>query len=192
MKRKNILPLRHIQNRIFTIRGAEVMIDRDLAEMYDVETKVLNQAVKRNTGRFPEQFMFRLSNEEQNSLRSQFVTLENGRGKYSKYLSYAFTEQGISMLSAVLKSDVAIDISIQILNAFVEMRKFITTNAGVFQRLENVEYKQLVTDEKFEQIFKALENNSIKPKQGIFYDGQVFDAYVFVSDLIKTAKKSIG
>lgn len=109
-----------------------------------------------------------------------------------RYLPYAFTEQGVSMLSAVLRSDIAIKISIQIMNAFVEMRKFITTNAGIFQRIDKIEQKQLKTEQKFEEIFKALENKSIKPKQGIFYDGQIFDAYVFVADLIKSASKSIS
>ena len=198
-----IIVLQQIQNRIFTFRGVQVMVDRDLAELYQVETKVFNQAVKRNFNRFPEKFRFQLTEDEWNSLRSQFVTLKNEqklrlqnvtssqRGRHRKYMPYVFTEQGVSMLSAVLRSDVAVKVSIQIMDAFVEMRKFIAINAGIFQRLDKVEKKQLETDEKFEQIFKALENKSIKPKQGIFYDGQVFDAYVFIADLIKSAKKSI-
>lgn len=204
MSNKNeIIQVTEIQNRILTIRGLQVMLDSDLAEMYGVETKNLNLAVKRNIKRFPSIFRFQLTEEEwdslrlqietldDNSLRLQNETLKKSRGKHRKYLPYVFTEQGVSMLSAVLKSDTAINISIQIMNAFVKMRKFIATNAGIFQRLENVEQKQLVTDEKFEQLFKALEDKSLKPKQGIFYDGQVFDAYVFVADLIKTAKSSI-
>lgn len=197
--------LLEIENKIYTIRGVQVMLDSDLADMYDVEPKRLNEQVKRNINRFPEKFRFQLAEEEyenlrsqfatleneSNSLRSQFATIESQRGKHRKYLPYVFTEQGVSMLSAVLRSETAVQVSIKIIDAFVEMRKFISTNAGIFQRLDKVEQKQIETDNKFEQIFKALENKSIKPKQGIFYDGQVFDAYVFVADLIKSAKKSI-
>ncbi|MEE9408003.1 MAG: ORF6N domain-containing protein [Polaribacter sp.] len=201
----------HIQNQIFTFRGTQVMVDRDLAEMYQVETKVLNQAVKRNIERFPELFRFQLSEEEndellanydqfqnlksqsvtsdKNSLRSQSVTSSKHGGR--RYLPYVFTEQGIAMLSAVLRSDIAIQVSIQIMNAFVETRRFLNTNAGVFQRLDNIEEKQLINDQNFKQLFNALEEKSQTPKQGVFYDGQVFDAYVFVADIIKTAKKDI-
>jgi hypothetical protein len=178
-----------VQNRIFTIRGSQVMVDRDLAEMFVVETKVLNQAIKRNIDRFPEAFRFQLTENEKTELVTNCDRFESM--KHSSTLPYVFTEHGIAMLSAVLRSAVAVEVSIHIMNAFVEMRKFISTNAGMFQRLENVEQKQLATDEKFEQLFKALEDKSLKPKQGIFYDGQVFDAYIFVADLIKTAKTSI-
>ena len=180
-------------------RGQQVMIDRDLAELYEVETKVLNQAVKRNHKRFPPKFLFQLTKIEFNSLKSQFVTSNdmNGRGGRRK-LPYVFTEQGVSMLSAVLKSDIAIEISIKIMDAFVEMRKLITTNSILLTRVSNIEQKVtaydvklIEADNKFEQIFKALEDKSIKPKQGVFYDEQIFDAYVFVADLIKSAKKSI-
>ncbi len=166
------------------------MLDSDLAEMYGVETKNLNLAVKRNSKRFPSIFRFQLSDKEWESLRLQIETSKEKRGG-RRYLPFAFTEQGVSMLSAVLKSNTAIDISIQIMDAFVKMRKFITTHAGIFQRLENVEQKLLDTDGKFEQLFKALEDKNQKAKQGIFYDGQMFDAYVFIADLIKSAKKSI-
>lgn len=205
------------ENRIFIIRGMQVMIDSDLAEMYRVETKFLNRATKRNAERFPEAFMFQLTEEEYKnlrfqfgtsknddslrfqigtlkdgeSLRSQFATLENGRGKHRKYLPYAFTEQGVAMLSAVLKSDIAVQVSVRIMMAFVEMRKFVASNAGLFQRLDNVEHKLLETDHKFEQVFKALESKDTLPRQGVFFDGQVFDAYSFVSQLIKQASKSI-
>ncbi len=191
MKEKNqIIQISDIQNLIFTIRGVQVMIDRDLAEMYGVEVKRLNEQVKRNIDRFPEKFRFQLTKREAEDLKSQFATssLEHG-GK--RKLSFVFTEQGVSMLSAVLRSETAVKVSILIMDAFVEMRKFIATNAGVFQRLDKVELKQIETDQKFEQIFKALEDKSIKPKQGIFYDGQVFDAYIFIADLIKSANKSI-
>jgi len=157
----------------------------------------------KNIERFPEKFRFQLSVEEYeqmesknktdntNSLRFQNVTLEARRGKHRKYLPYAFTEQGVSMLSAVLRSDTAVKVSITIMNAFVEMRKFIATNAAIFQRLDNIELKQLEANQKFEKIFKALESKDVLPKQGIFFDGQIFDAYKFVSDIIRTAKKSI-
>lgn len=184
-----------IQKRIHTIRGLQVMMDSDLAELYQVEVKVLNQAVKRNIERFPIEFMFPLTTEEYNSLRSQFVTLDKGRGKYRKYLPYAFTEQGVAMLAGVLKSGTAVNISIQIMNAFVAMRRFITTNAQIFHRLDTVEQKQLEhkldADEKFQKIFNAIESKEIIPKQGIFFNGQIFDAYRFVSDLFRTAGKSI-
>lgn len=193
-----------IKNKIFTIRGLQVMLDRDLAELYQVETKVFNQAVKRNENRFPDDFRFQLSeiefqnlrsqivtSSEQNSLRSQSVTLKSDRGKHTKYLPYAFTEQGVSMLSAVLKSDIAIDVSVKIIRSFVNMRKFISNNALIFQRLETLEQKQFSNDEKFNKLFEAIEEKSIKPTQGIFYDGEVYDAYLFVSNLIKSAKESI-
>lgn len=193
-----------IKNKIFTIRGLQVMLDRDLAELYQVETKVFNQAVKRNENRFPDDFRFQLSEIEktelvthcdrfntQNSLRSQSVTLKSDRGKHTKYLPYAFTEQGVSMLSAVLKSDIAVDVSVKIIRSFVNMRKFISNNALIFQRLETLEQKQFSNDEKFNKLFEAIEEKSIKPTQGIFYDGEVYDAYLFVSNLIKSAKESI-
>lgn len=171
------------------------MLDSDLANLFNVETKVLNQAVKRNLLRFPSDFMFQLSTEEWSNIRSQFVTLEEGRGKYRKFLPFVFSEQGVSMLSAVLKSSVAIEISITIIRAFVEMRTFLTKNALIFQRLENIESKQQIfqiqTSEKFEQIFKALDDKRTTPRQGIMYDGQIFDAYKLLSDIVRTAEKSI-
>ena len=185
----------NIKNKIFSIRSLSVMLDRDLAELYGVETKIFNQAVKRNIERFPENFRFQLTDEEYKILRSQFVTLrfysENKWGKHTKYLPYVFTEQGVSMLSAVLKSKIAIDISIKIINSFVNMRKTISNNALISQRLETLEQKQYHNDEKFDKLFDALEDKSLKPRQGIFYDGQVFDAYNFVANLIRDAKSSI-
>lgn len=180
----------NIQNRILTIRGVQVMLDRDLAEIYGVETRRLNEQVKRNPGRFPEQFMFQLTKEEMENWKSQFATSNKVKMGFRKP-PLVFTEQGVSMLSAILKSKTAIKVSIQIIQAFVEMKKFISTNAAIFHRLDKVELKQLKTDEKVDTIFKALEDKSIKPKQGIFYNGQIFDAYVFVSRLIKSAKRSI-
>jgi hypothetical protein len=178
-----------IENRIFTIRGVQVMIDSDLAEMYQVETKVLNQAVKRNIDRFPEQFRFRLTNTEKTELVTNCDRFSNL--KHSSNNPFAFTEQGVAMLSAVLKSDIAVQVSVRIMMAFVEMRKFVASNAGLFQRLDNVEHKLLETDHKFEQVFRALESKDTIPRQGVFFDGQVFDAYSFVSRLIKQATKSI-
>lgn len=179
----------HIESRIFTIRQVQVLIDKDLAELYQVETKVLNQAVKRNIERFPDAFKFQLNEEEKNELVTNCDRFK--RLKHSSSNPYTFTEQGVAMLSAVLRSDVAVQVSIQIMQAFVNMRKFLLNNASVFQRLDHLELKQLKTDEKLEQLFKALEAGQPKPDKGIFFDGQVFDAYVFVADLIKTATKEI-
>ena len=184
------ISISHIENRIYTIRGLQVMLDSDLSEMYQVEPRVLNQAVKRNSDRFPENFCFQLSDAEWQSLRSQFVTLESGKGKHRKYLPYVFTEQGVSMLSAVLRSDIAVKVSIQIMQAFVAMRKTLGQLHGVIQRLEGVEIKQLQTDSKLEQVLKALEKDQ-PAQQGIFFEGQLFDAHVFASDLIKQASKSL-
>lgn len=175
---------------MFTIRGSQVMLDADLAEMYQVEIRILNQAVKRNVERFPANFRFQLTSDEWESLRSQFVILEEGKGKHRKYLPYAFTEQGVAMLSAVLRSEIAIKVSIQIMQAFVAMRKTLGNLHGVIQRLEGVELKHLQTHNKLEQIFQALEKDT-KPTQGIFFEGQLFEAHVFASDLVKKAKKSI-
>ena len=165
------------------------MLDRDLAELYQVETKVLNQAVKRNIKRFPENFRFQLTKEELENLRSQFVTFKENLN--TKYLPYAFTEQGVSMLSAVLKSDVAIEMSIKIIEAFVAMRRLISSNTLIFERFERIEQRLSNHDENFDILFKALEDKTLEPKQGIFFDGQIFDAYEFVTKLVKSAKRSI-
>ena len=164
------------------------MLDRDLAELYGVSTKVLNQAVKRNIGRFPLDFMFQITEKEWDILRSQIVTSSLRHGGM-RYLPFVFTEQGVSALSGVLKSKKAIEVNIKIIRAFVSMRKFISKNSEIFFRLDKVERKQIEYDDKFEKIFDALEVE--KPKKGIFYEGQVFDAYRFVSDLIKSAKVKI-
>ena len=240
-----------IEDKIFTIRGVQVMLDKDLAELYGVETRILNQSWKRNIERFPEEFCFQLTKEEveilrsqiatindenislrsqfvilngenepsklQNAtlnskntiLRSQIVTLRSGeRGKHSKYLPYAFTEQGVAMLSSVLKSEAAVKVSIQIMNAFVQMRHFLSANGSLFARLDSFEKRQIETEEKlnrnivqihekldvheknFEKVFTALEAADL-PKQGVFCDGQIFDSYKFASDLIRKAKTSI-
>lgn len=196
-----IIPVDNIQDIIFTIRGVQVMLDSDLARAYGVETKVFNQAVKRNIERFPEEFRFQLTDTEKDelaeyckrfNLRSQFVTSSRHGGR--RYLPYVFTEQGVSMLSAVLQSKTAVKVSIKIINAFVKMRRFIRQNADVFTRLNSIERRQITfeseTENNFEKIFHALESTEL-PKQGIFFNGQVYDAYSFVCDLIRLAKKSL-
>lgn len=178
----------NITHKIYTLRGVQVMLDHDLADLYGVETRSFNQAVKRNVTRFPERFRFQLTNEEFENLRSQFVTSSWG-GR--RYLPYVFTEQGVAMLSAVLKSDQAVKTSIQIMDAFIHMRKLITDNSLIIQRMDRLEQKQIMTDSKIEKVLVAIEDKSVGPKSGIFFDGQVFDAYVFIANLIKRAKKSI-
>jgi hypothetical protein len=187
------IDIQTIQDKIYTIRGVQVMLDRDLALLYQVETRALKQAVKRNIEKFPKDFMFELTNDEIDSMVSQFVI--PSKKYFGGAKPFAFTEHGVSMLASVLKSDIATTISIQIIRTFVTMRKFIQSNANIFQRLDHLETKQvqykLASDEKFEKIFQAIESKEIKPKQGIFYDGQIFDAYLFVSEIIKSAKRSI-
>ena len=190
-KNLTIVDNKEIQNMIYTFRGRQVMIDRDLAYLYNVGTKVLNQAVKRNLNRFPEHFRFQLTEEEYENLRSQFVTssednIHGGR----RYMPYVFTEQGIAMLSAVLKSDVAVEVSIKIMNSFVEMRRFLLSNKEMFARLDRVELKQLETDKKLEEVFNYIATNT-EVKQNIFFDGQIYDAFSFIVGLVKKAKKEI-
>lgn len=239
-----------IESKIFTIRYVQVMLDKDLAELYGVETKRINEQVKRNIERFPEEFCFQLTKEEVESLRSQIVTLssmnetlrsqnatsntenEPSRSQIAtlngeitdlkshfatsssqnwggtRKLPYAFTEQGVAMLASILKSETAVKVSIQIMNAFVQMRHFLAANGSLFARLDSVEKRQIETEEKlnrnllridekldineknFEKVFDALEAADL-PKQGVFCDGQIFDSYKFVSDLIRKAKTSI-
>jgi len=178
----------NIESLIYFIREEQVMLDSDLAKLYGVETKVLNQAVKRNIQRFPSDFMFQLTKDE--CLRSQIVTSNGGRGGL-RYMPYAFTENGVAMLSSVLRSERAIEVNIRIMRAFTMMRNFIKNNASIFQRMERIEMKQLKTDEKVDAILDRL-NEPKEPEQGIFFDGQIFDAYVFVASLIRKAKKRIA
>lgn len=182
-----------IKNKIYTIRGLQVMLDRDLAELYGVETRGLKQAVKRNIDRFPDDFMIELTDIEIDFMVSQSVIPSKQHLGGAK--PFAFTEQGVSMLSSVLTSKVALNIHIEIMRAFVKMRQIIASNSELFSKIEQIEKRQIAyvikSDERFEKIFSAIEDKSIKPKQGIFYDGQVYDAYLFVSDLIKSAKESI-
>ena len=177
-----------IQNMIYTFRGKQVMIDRDLASLYQVQTKRLNEQVKRNSGRFPAEFCFKLSGKEKDELVAncdRFKTL-----KHSSSNPYAFTEQGIAMLSAVLKSDIAVEVSIKIMNSFVEMRKFLLSNKEMFARLDRVELKQLETDQKLEEVFNYIATNT-EVKQNIFFDGQIYDAFSFIVGLVQKAKKEI-
>ena len=185
-----------IESLIKVIRGQQVMLDRDLAALYGVEVKRLNEQVKRNIKRFPKDFMFQLTKEE--CLRSQIATLNEGRGQHLKYMPYVFTENGVAMLSSVLRSDTAIEVNIRIMRAFTSMRHFLQNNAEVFQRLSTLEYHQLEmqqhfqeSDKRIEEVFRRLDEGNAKPKQGVFYNGQIYDAYNFVSDLIKSAKKRI-
>ena len=190
MENKAIISKQEIENQIYTVRDQQVMLDSYLARIYQVETKNLNKAVKRNTERFPASFCFQLTEEEVENLRFQFGTSSLNYGG-RRYLPYVFTEQGIAMLSAVLRSEIAIKVSIEIMNAFVEMRRMLISNASLFHRLDKIELKQLQSDQKFEEIFKALESHKLHSEKGIFYNGQVFDAYTFVSDIIRSAKSSI-
>ena len=188
--------LSSVENRILTIRGVQVILDRDLADLYGVETKVLNQSVKRNIERFPEHFRFQLSKYEMDELVTncdRFKSL-----KHSTVCPFAFTEQGVAMLASVLRSETAIRVSIRIMDAFVSMRHFLINNADVFRRLSTIEYHQLEmmqhqqeSDKRIDEVFRRLDEGSVQPKQGIFYDGQVYDAYTFVSDLVKSAKRNI-
>lgn len=188
---RNELAIEDIKNLIYMIRGKQVMIDNDVANIYHCETKYLNRVVKRNIERFPEEFCFRLTEDEFEVLRCQFVTLnKNGRGQHRKYLPYVFTEQGIAMLSALLKSDVAVRVSINIMKAFIEMRKFLMINGQIFERLSSVENKLLEHDKKIDKVFNSLQLEE-NIKQRIFFDGQIYDAYSLIIDIIKKAKKKI-
>ena len=189
MSNSHLLKSEEIQNRIFTIRNVQVMIDRDLAELYEVSTKALNQAVKRNLERFPEVFRFQLNDNEKLELVTNCDRFK--KLKHSTVNPYAFTEQGVAMLSAVLRSETAVKVSIQIINAFVAMRRFLIANARVFERLDSLELKQLQTDRKIEQVLEAIDQKQIEPAQGVFFDGQIFDAHKFVSGLVRKANNSI-
>ena len=201
----NQTPLEDIENLILNIRGKQVMLDRDLARLYGVETKVLNQAVKRNIERFPEDFMFQLTNEEFENWKSQIVTsnwmtqnaTSNSIIMGARKLPNAFTENGIAMLSGVLNSQTAIRVNIEIMRAFVAMRHSILANNQLFNRIENIEHNQLLmiqwkekTDSQINTIFQTLAKHEL-PVEGIFHNGQIFDAYKFATDLIKSANKSL-
>ena len=188
MSKDLTLSQQHIENRIFTIRGKQVMFDRDLAEMYQVEVKRLNEQVKRNIDRFPETFRFQLNSQEKDELVANCDRFESL--KHSTVNPYAFTEQGVAMLSAVLRSEIAVKVSIQIMNAFVELRKLVGQETLQHLRLSSIENKLIEHDQKFNKLFSALENSEL-PQRGVYFDGQVYDAYQFVSDVIKNAQSSI-
>ena len=184
----------NIKNLIYTIRGKQVMIDSDVAMLYHYETKNINKAMKRNMDRFPEDFCFQLTEQESENLRFHFGTSSLEKENYGgrRYLPYVYTEQGIAMLSGILKNEIAVQVSISIMRAFVEMRKFIATNGQIFQRLTNVEYKLLEHDKKFDQVFNELQKDKeAEFKQKIFFDGQIYDAYSLIIDIIKRAKNKI-
>lgn len=181
-----------IKNLIYTIRGKQVMLDSDVAMLYHYETKKINQTVKRNMERFPEKFCFQLTEDETNNLRSQIVTSSLKKENYGgrRYLPYVFTEQGIAMLSGLLRNDIAVQVSINIIDAFIEMRKFLLANGQVFERLTNVEYKLLEHDKKFNEVFNQLEQEE-KIKQKLFFEGQIYDAYNLIVSIIKKANNKI-
>ena len=198
----------NIKNLIYTIRGKQVMLDSDVALLYNYTTKRINEAVRRNTERFPENFCFKLTQDEVENLKKKFVTLnleennwsqiatssnsKNSKYRGKKYLPYAFTEQGIAMLSGLLRSEVAVQVSINIMNAFVEMRKFISINGQVFERLTNIEYKLLEHDSKFNQVFNALQcNKETESIQKVFFNGQIYDSYEVIINIIKRAENKI-
>lgn len=189
------LPLLPIENLIHVIRGQQVMLDSDLARLYGVETRVLNQAVKRNIERFPEDFMFQLTEEDSQNLKSQNVISSWGGNRKPPY---AFTENGVAMLSSVLRSKTAIEVNIRIMRAFTSMRSFMMNNAHVFQRIETIEHNYLLInhrlsehDKKFEEILTRLDDKESEPIEGFFFEGQIFDAYSLISDLIRKAKQRI-
>lgn len=197
MQKENheVIIYNNINNLIFTIRGEQVILDRDIALLYGVETKRVNESVKRNKDRFPETFCFKLTVEEVKNLRSQFATSNTSKNYGgTRYLPYAFSECGVAMLSSVLKSKQAINISIKIIEAFVQMRKELYKNESILKRINEIELNHTnfinLTNEKFNRIFDIIE---IKKEENnkVFYEGEVFDAYSFIIDLIKKAKKSI-
>ena len=188
---QNELTNEDIKSLIYTIRGKQVMLDSDVARLFEYATKDLNRNVKNNIERFPEYYCFQLTNEEYKSLRCKNFTLnENGRGQHRKYLPYVFTEYGITMLAGLLKSEVAVNVSIRIVNSFIEMRKFLTLNGQVFERLTNVEYQLQEHNKKFDEVFNQLQLGE-NIKQRIFFDGQIYDAYSIIIDIIKKANKKI-
>lgn len=193
MKEMVILDEHTIQNKIYTFRGLQVMLDRDLAELYGVKPIRLREQLKRNIDRFPEDFMFQLSNDEIDILVSQNAI--PSKSHLGGSLPYVFTEQGVASISGVLTNKIAIEINIKIMRAFVQMRKFLSQNGVLFQRLDRLESIQteykIESDKKFNELFNAIESKELKPDHGIFYENQIFDAYVFASDLIKSAKRSI-
>lgn len=189
-QRSLVIPDNHkILKAIHTINGQQVMLDKDLAELYQTDTRTLKQTVRRNLERFPFDFMFELTEVHIDTMVSQFVI--PSKSYFGGTKPFAFTEQGIAMLSAVLRTQVAVEVSLQIMRAFIEIRKQTVHNNLLTYRLDRVELKLLETDQRIEQVFKALEDKNSKPNHGIFYNGQIFDAYNFISDLIRKANTSL-
>lgn len=185
----NLMP---VENFIHVIRGHQVMLDSDLARLYGVETKRLKEQVRRNINRFPPDFMFELTKDE--CLRSQIATLNGRRGQHLKYMPFAFTENGVAMLSSVLKSETAIEVNIRIMRAFTAMRGFVVNNLHMFERLETIEHHQLLMqkhlyehDARIEEVFTRLNAKDAEPMEGLFFEGQIFDAYTLISDLVRKA-----
>ena len=200
MENNSDLSIAELERRIFSVRGTQVMLDSDLAVIYGVGTKRINEQVKRNIDRFPEDFMFQLTPDEWENLRlqlnqlnqrSQNATLGSGRNPATKYRPFVFTEHGIAGLSGVLKSESAARIHVAVMRAFVAMRKQAQHHQMLFVRLEEVERKQILQDQKLNQVLNALEKNEVRPAQGIFFDGQVFDAWEFASRIIRSAEEEI-
>ena len=183
-----------IKSLIYTVRGRQVILDSDVAMLYKKKKKKINQTVKRNIDRFPEKFCFQLTENEYLNLRSQFVTSSLERENYGsrRYLPYVFTEQGIAMLSGLLRNNIAIQVSINIIDAFIEMRRFLIANRQIFERLTTIEYKLLEYDKKFDMVFNELQKDSKKTfKEKIFFNGQIWDSYSFILNIIKQAKNKI-
>lgn len=185
-----LVPISTIENRIYTIRGVQVMIDRDIAELYGVETRRINEQVKRNQERFPESFCFQLTESEFENWKSQIATSNSDKMGLRK-IPYAFTEQGVAMLSSVLKSKQAVAVSVRIIEAFVAMRRFLLTNAQVFQRLDSIERHQLDSDKRIDELFNLMDKYGVNDEQGIFFQGQIFDAYALFQNIIQKAEKEI-
>lgn len=183
----------NIRNLIYTIRGKQVMIDSDVAMLFQYATKDLNRNVKNNIERFPPNYCFQITNEEYKFLRCKNFTLnESGRGRHRKYLPYVFTEHGIAMLAGMLKSEVAVNMSIKIVNTFIEMRKFISLNGQVLNEIASMKTKFLEYDKKFDLVFNELQKDEeMQFKQKVFFKGQIYDAYSVIIDIIKSAKTKI-
>ena len=187
-----------IKNLIYTVRGQQVMLDSDLAKLYGVETKALNRAAKRNEERFPSDFRFQLTDDEYGYLRCQIGTSSDDLHVFGsggrRYTPIVYTEMVVAMLASVLHSKVAVEASIRIMRAFVEMRHFIASNAAMFEQIRAVELRQLeyqkTTDERFERVFDYMETHDA-PKQKVFFEGQVFDAFELLVSLVRRAKREI-
>lgn len=194
---ENEISTLQIEKKIFVIRSVHVMIDRDIAELYGVETRRLNEQVKRNIERFPEEFMFQLNEEEFENWKSQIATSNSDKMGLRKR-PFAFTEHGVTMLASVLKSETAVKASIQIVKAFVSMRHFVQSNSLIFAELKSIREHQLETDlhlkesdKRIDQLFTLMDKYNVNDTQGIFFQGQIFDAYAKFESFIQSAKKEI-